>query len=622
MKTESVTVPEVPTADSVLKEELTKFWDYETLDIKDGEPDMYDKYLKTIKQNESRYEVPLPFKPDHPVIPDNYVAARYRLGSLVKRLRSTPKVLHKYDKVIKEQLEAGVIQVVNEEMSHAQPGTVHYIPHREVVREDKNITKLRVVYDASSKRPPQPSLNDCLEPGPSLIPLIFYVILRFRLRKIALIGDMEKAFLDIDISPGQRNLLRFLWVDDPFSNSPKEVIYRFTRLVFGLVCSPFILNAVLRNHLTKYKTNDPQFVFDVLKSLYVDDYASGGESVPECFNLYQKLKERFKEGVFNMRKWATNNSELDELIRKEEIASVEKRDLPNEVTEPSVVKDDQGYCKTTLSNAVCNEDEVNVMEIPWNRNNDTLIFKFDNLVSRSENKPVTKRLVLGTSARFFDPLGLLSLVTVTLKCLFQEICQIGLDWDDSLEYQLVKRWEEIIDDMKKTATIEASRCVFQQIDPGEIMSVDLHGFADASNVAYGANVYLRITTSSGVSVQLIASKTRVAPLKKETIPRLELLAALTLARLIKSVHDSLDGVQKIDEIVYWVDSQIVLWWIKGKGRRYKQFVQNLVTQIRELFNEKCWRYCPTDSNPADIASRGAKCSELSPNDLWWNARHF
>lgn len=104
-----------------------------------------------------------------------------------------------------------------------------------------------------------------------------------------MIGDLEKTFLNVEITPDQRDLLRFLWVDDPFSNSPIEIMYRFTRLVFGLICSPFILNVVLRNYLTKYETNDPQFVFDVLKSLYVDDYVSGGESVPECFNLYQKL---------------------------------------------------------------------------------------------------------------------------------------------------------------------------------------------------------------------------------------------------------------------------------------------------------------------------------------------
>ena len=151
------------------------------------------------------------------------------------------------------------------------------------------------------------------------MPLIFDVLLRFRLRKIALIADLEKAFLNVEIKPDERHLLRFLWVDDPFSNSPKETVYRFTRLVFGWVCSPFILNAVLRNHLTKYETSDPQFVFDMLKSLYVDDYASGGESVPECFDLYQMLKKCFKEGGFNIRKWATNDPDLSELIRKKEV---------------------------------------------------------------------------------------------------------------------------------------------------------------------------------------------------------------------------------------------------------------------------------------------------------------
>ena len=106
-----------------------------------------------------------------------------------------------------------------------------------------------------------------------MIPLIFDVLLRFRLRKITLIGDLEKAFLNVEIRPEQRDLLRFLWVKDPFSSSPEEVVYRFTSLVFGLVCSPFIL---------KYEETDSQFVFDVLKSLYVDDYAFGGDSVQEC----------------------------------------------------------------------------------------------------------------------------------------------------------------------------------------------------------------------------------------------------------------------------------------------------------------------------------------------------
>ena len=119
------------------------------------------------------------------------------------------------------------------------PGTVHYIPHKEVVKEDRATTKLRVVYDASAKALNEPRLNDCLLPGPSLTPLIFDILLRFRLHKVALIGDLEKAFLNVEVAAEERNLLRFLWFDDVNSSNPEVILLRFTRLVFGLVCSPF-----------------------------------------------------------------------------------------------------------------------------------------------------------------------------------------------------------------------------------------------------------------------------------------------------------------------------------------------------------------------------------------------
>lgn len=628
LETECPTLPLDPdTPDSALKKELAKFWDYDTLGIKDGEADMYEDYLKSIKQNECHYEAPLPFKQEHPVIPDNYTTAHRRLGSLMRRIRSSPDILHEYDRVIKEQLNSGVIQEVKrEEVKNVIPGTVHYIPHREVVREDKSTTKLRIVYDASSKQGQEASLNECLLPGPSLLPLIFDILMRFRLRKIALVGDLEKAFLNVEITPEQRDLLRFLWVDDLDAKNPKEIVFRFTRLVFGLVCSPFILNAVLRNHLAKYQAINPQFVLDVIKSLYVDDYASGRESVQECFDLYQRLKGCFKDGGFNMRKWATNSKELNEKIIQEEISSSPAAEAQSQVKrntfQSHVIEEDEGYSKITLNNAVCTDDEIKVMGVVWDRNSDTLKFKFSDLVNHTKNMPVTKRVILSTTARFYDPLGLLSPITVSLKSLFQELCRSEVDWDTPLCKKQVECWKEVIKDMEETSVIETPRCVLKDIDAADIKSIQLHGFADASNIAYGANVYLRVVSSTGVVTQLMASKTRVAPLKKETTPRLELLAALTLAKLIRSVSDSLDGVVEIDEITCWSDSQVVLWWIRGKGKQYKQFVQNRVSQIRSLWSIECWRYCPTHLNPSDIASRGAKCSELASNRLWWNGPQF
>ena len=146
------------------------------------------------------------------------------------------------------------------------PETVHYPPHGEVVKEDRATTKLRVVYDASAKSRNEPSLNDCLLLGPALTPLIYDILLRFRLHKVALIGDLKKALLNVEVNPEERNLLRFLWTDDIYSSNPEIITLRFVRLVFGLACSPFILNVTLRNHLAKYEDIDPEFVSTVVRA--------------------------------------------------------------------------------------------------------------------------------------------------------------------------------------------------------------------------------------------------------------------------------------------------------------------------------------------------------------------
>ena len=172
-------------------------WDYDTLGVKEREDEFLEDYLTKVKFNGDRYIVSLPFKEEHPVIPDNYLLTRNRLTSSLKRLKSKPEILQQYDTVIREQLNSGVVEMIDK--SHEEqclPGIVHYIPHKEVVKEDRATTKLRVVYDASARSRSEPTLNDCLLSGPALTPLIFDVLLRFRLHKVALIGDLEKAFLN------------------------------------------------------------------------------------------------------------------------------------------------------------------------------------------------------------------------------------------------------------------------------------------------------------------------------------------------------------------------------------------------------------------------------------------
>ena len=346
-------------------------------------------------------------------------------------------MLKKYDNVIKQQTEAGVVEEVDETDS-GTPGSTHFIPHRAVLKEDRATTKLRVVYDASSKRSGYASLNDCLETGPNLAPLIFDILLRFRMKKVALIGDLEKAFLSIGIDPKQRDFLRFLWVDDINSDNPTIKTLKFTSLAVGLTTSPYCLNATIRQHLEGYRETSPDFVEHVINSLYVDDYAASQNSDVESFELYTQLKNVFQARGFNMRKFASNSESLMQLIEKEEgsinqvqnlptnekeIENAEKSCLDSKLVAKNseiVLEDDETFLKST-SNAFCTENEIKVLGIPWNHVKDELKFDLSNFSAAAEQENITKRHILSTTARFFGPLGLLSPVIVPLKGIVQEV---------------------------------------------------------------------------------------------------------------------------------------------------------------------------------------------------------
>ena len=168
------------------------------------------------------------------------------------------------------------------------------------MREDKETTKLRVVFDASCSNGGSPSLNDCLYPRPTLLCKIFDILLRFRLNPIAILSDIKQAFLITEIAKEHQDFLRFLSFEDPFDPSSELVIYRFLRLVFGLTSSPFILNATIRHHLQKFSSSDSEFVQRFLEDLYVDDCTSGCRSVEEGKEFYEKSMTVFGNGGFHL----------------------------------------------------------------------------------------------------------------------------------------------------------------------------------------------------------------------------------------------------------------------------------------------------------------------------------
>ena len=224
-------------------------------------------------------------------------------------LRKNPCVFEEYEKVIRTQLNEGILEDIDENRP-VEVGKVYYLPHREVIREKKETTKLRIVCDASSKVK-GPSLNNCLETGPCLLAKIFDILIRFRSYKYGIISDIKSAFLNIRILERYRDFLRFLWVDDIKKDNPEVVVKRFTSVLFGLNCSPFLLGATITVHMEKFCDVNPELIMRFLNDLYRDDRVSGVQELQEGYDFYLYIKI-FMRGGFSLRKWVTNDSELRE----------------------------------------------------------------------------------------------------------------------------------------------------------------------------------------------------------------------------------------------------------------------------------------------------------------------
>ena len=253
------------------------------------------------------------------MLPDNHNLSLKRLHKLKGRLSKNESLLKRYDDVFKEQLRTGIIEEVEEP---CEVGMVTYLPHKEVVREDKESTKLRIVFDASAKvDSTSPSLNEILYKGPCLNPLLYELLLTFRVHPIAITADIEKAYLQIVVNERHRDYLRFLWYKDVFAEMPEIVKYRFTRVIFGAAPSQFLLNGYVRKHVSSFEKLDPEFVRKIRKGFYVDDLCTGVNNVSDGFDLYKKIKLRFDSAHFNVRKWKTNSFDLMELINGSENGS-------------------------------------------------------------------------------------------------------------------------------------------------------------------------------------------------------------------------------------------------------------------------------------------------------------
>ena len=565
---------------------LSNLWGLESVGIYDKELNGVNPVLEEFEQKvryvDRRYTVSLPWKSEtvRPTLRNNLNGAKKRLENLSRRLSRDPDLGTSYHGAIHEMWVDGVVEEVPvDQLSGAH--LVYYMPHRPVLREASLTTKVRPVFDASAKGANGTSLNDCLNTGPSLISDLPGILLRFRRWKVALSADIRKAFLQIEVNREHQDVHWFLWDDGGVIR-----VMRFVWLPFGNKGSPFLLNATLKRHLAKFP--ESRVLQELWQNMYVDDWLSGCDDATEACSMLREAQNIMSQASMQLAKWGSNSLEVGELLLRE---------LPD--------------------NCV-GEDTLKVLGMKWIPQQDC--FSFDG-VTLPENLCLTKRMVLSVVARMFDPLGFITPVVMVMKCLFQRLWRLGLDWDELIpkdEHDLVTRW---VEGLRQLHTWNIQRS-YTGVPWRESVLFQLHGFGDASPQGYGACVCISVKLGSGVwKSSLVMSRAKVAPLKRLSLPRLELMGALLCARLLVYVQQALCLPENV-RYHCWTDSRITLAWIQSDPHRWKPFVGNRVAEIQQITSPAQWRHCVSENNPADLVTRGISAKELMQSNQWLHGPDF
>ena len=520
---------------------------------------------------DGRYVVALPFKEPGGKFGESRQIALKRLHSLQRKFQGDKQFELKYTEVMNDYLQSG----------HMSPSTSSssegfYLPHHAVVKESSNTTKLRVVFDASAKSSNRLSLNNNLLVGPTIQDDLFSILLRFRKHRYVVIADIEKMYRQFLIRPEDRNYQKVLWVND---GQVRE--YTLNTVTFGVAPAPFLAIRCLHQLAEDEGGAYPLAARILKRDMYVDNMLTGAGSRSEARDLCSQMTQMLKTAGMKMRQWASNDASV--------LENIDRRDLDIDFS-----FDENSSLKT--------------LGIYWQARDDCFIYKVNKIPT---NGRITKRIVLSEIAKIFDPIGLLGPIKLYAKRIMQELWQADLDWDESLPSDVYYKWRKFCNQLNSIRHVTFDRFVFV---PSACES-EFHGFCDASKDGYGACIYLRSRNPDGsCQVSLLCSRSRVAPLQTQTIPRLELCAMLLLANLYQQAVKSLD--EKVDSVYLWSDSSIALNWVNTPPNQLKTFVANRVAAIQSKTGVKDWRHVRSEDNPADGLSRGQLPREFLNNPLW------
>ncbi|XP_071640891.1 uncharacterized protein [Temnothorax longispinosus] len=488
--------------------------------------------------------------------------AMKRLLAMERRFKRDPNLQEHYVRFMQEYVALGHMKLVDEQPDDDPPAV--YLPHHSVVKMAGQSLKIRVVFDASCKTTTGVSLNDALRVGPVVQPELISLLIRFRFFLYVCVADIIKMYRQILVDPSQTHLQRILWRSKPNHNVKAYESLVFT---YGTAAAAYLATECLNNLAEKNASRFPVRSIHLKEGCYVDDVATGADTKKDLEIVRHQVVEILRLGAFELNKWASNCPEL-------------LKDVKNQNHEPV---------------EICSDANSRILGMQWDHIRDAFQVSHD---TRESHSTVSKRTILSGVARLFDPLGRLGPVIVVAKLILQDL------WKLKEQLSVLKQ-------------VRVPRCVKLATDP---QLIQIHGFCDVSQKAYGACIYLRTKLGTSYRTELLCSKSRVAPLKAISLARLELQAAPLLAELMDKVSTSIDITQF--KKFFWSDATITLYWITSLSRRWEVFVANRVSKIQRLTKIEDWRHVPSTDNPADILSRGIHPHELVEASLWWHGPTF
>lgn len=570
---------------TTLTEAVKRFWTTEeppALPPKDPRHEECEEFYAktTVRTTDGKFMVRLPFMSNRPKLGESLSVATRRFHALERKFERHPLFAQKYKEFMDDYERQGHMSI-----STFKFDDEHYvIPHHGIFKNDSN--KLRSVFDGSCTTTTNVSLNQCLHTGEPLQNDITKILMNFRRHQVVFTADVKQMFRQTWIHPDDRKYQLILWRNDP---SQELKVYELNTNTYGLRSSPYIAIRTLLELASQWEVAHPRSkVTEIIRNdVFVDDILTGAASLEEAGALKTELIQLMHSAGYELRKWSTNEPCL-------------LSDLPED------------YCEQPRCfDASDPKSFIKVLGIQWEPKSDTMSYRLNIPLG----KAVTKRSILSTIARLYDPCGYCTPVIIRFKNLLQELFLDGMQWDEAVSSSIIEKWEYMVEDLNNLEQINITRCITLR----DTVSYSLHGFGDASESGYAACIYLRSEDAAGnTMVRLIIAKSRVAPMRnRQTIPKLELSAAHLVCELLNHVAEGYEESITLDSINAWTDSSIVLAWVETQPHLLQTFECNRVQYIQNSPRKITWSHVPSEMNPADCASRGVTARELIDHPLWW-----